>query len=171
MQTKACQLRDLRGSHTNGKIQFLIQQAKIKFVIQLTQSNGSLNAVFRYKNGSIAPVFINTLNYQLDTNIVGQLQYKTSMSLTGSFMSTALIYERENLNMNVRFQLSVKNTFLSLNLSRKFMDNDLKVKSSAQYGFMGMTFSYGIEKQITKFTRIDTSIIINSLAGVVLNLE
>lgn len=73
--------------------------------------------------------------------------------------------------MNIRFQMSVKNTFLAFNISRKFMDDSFKLKSSAQYGFMGLTFTYGIEKQITKFSKIDASMIVNSMAGVVLNLE
>lgn len=86
-------------------------------------------------------------------------------------MSTALIYEKDQLQANLRFQLSVKNTFISVAVNRKFMDDKLKLKSSLQFGYLGATFTYGVEKQVTQFTRLDASMIINSVAGVVLNLE
>jgi hypothetical protein len=141
------------------------------FTISFLISNVNLNGLFKYKNGAVAPVFKGTINYSLDDNLVGQLQYKTSLGLIASSMSTALSYEKENLNVNIRFQLSIKNTFLSLNLSRAFKNNDIKLKSSVQYGFLGATLSYGVEKQVTKFSRVDASMIVNSLTGVTLNLE
>ncbi len=134
-------------------------------------SNGSLNGYLKYKNGAVAPVFRSTINYSLDDHLVGQLQYKTSLGVIASSMSTALVYEKENLNVNIRFQLSIKNTYLSLNSSRSFKNNDIKLKSGVQYGFLGATLSYGIEKQVTKFSRVDASMIVNSLTGVTLNIE
>ncbi|CAF0903194.1 unnamed protein product [Brachionus calyciflorus] len=139
---------------------------------RLTQKcNGSLNGIFRYKNGSLAPIAIGTINYQLDTHLIGQLQYKTSLNFASSHMSTALVYEKENLSANVRFQLGLKNTFVAAQVARKFLDLDLKLKSSVQYGFLGFTFSYGIEKQITQFSKVDASMVINTLAGVALHIE
>jgi DnaJ family protein C protein 11 len=86
-------------------------------------------------------------------------------------MATGLLYETDTLSVNGRFQLGVKSSFVSLTVARKFNDNDIKIKSSIQYGYFGATLSYGVEKQITKFSRVDVSIMINSMAGVVLNLE
>jgi hypothetical protein len=94
------------------------------------------------------------------------------MSLSAnSKMSTGLIYEKDELHANMLLQLSVKNTFVRVSVNRKFMDDKLKLKSSLQYGYLGTTFMYGIEKQVTQLTRLDASMIINSVAGVVLNLE
>lgn len=134
-------------------------------------SNGSINGILRYKNGSVAPIMVGTVNYQLDTHLIGQMQYKTGLNFINSHMSTALIYEKDNLSANIRFQLSVKNSFVAAQIARKITDWDLKLKSSAQYGYMGITFSYGIEKQITQFSKIDASMVINTLAGVALHIE
>ena len=128
-----------------------------------------MSGIFRFKNGAVAPVFTGALNYQLDTHLMGQISYKTSIGLT-SAMTTSLIYEKDNLNLSASLQLSVKNTYISLSASHKFMDNDIKLKTSVQYGYIGATVSYGIEKQLTKFSRIDASIIVNSMSGVLLNL-
>ena len=86
-------------------------------------------------------------------------------------MSTGLIYEKDNLSINTRLELAAKNSFVSFSIGRAFMNNDIKLKSSIQYGYFGATLSYGIEKQVTKFSRVNTSIMINSMAGVILNLE
>jgi hypothetical protein len=127
--------------------------------------------VFRFKNGSLNPVLLNTLNYQLDDHVVGQLQFKTDSGLVNTAMSTAIIYEKDDLNLNCKLQLSPKNSYASLSIARSFLSNDIKLKSSVQYGLMGATLTYGVEKQVTKFSRVDASIMVNSLAGVVLSLE
>jgi hypothetical protein len=74
--------------------------------------NSSLIGQFRYKNGAIAPIFIGGVNYQLDTHLVGSMQYKTSIGFSSS-MTTSLVYEKDDLNLNASLQLSVKNTYLS----------------------------------------------------------
>jgi hypothetical protein len=111
------------------------------------------------------------LNYQLDTNLVGQLKYKTSLGLISSSLSTALIYERENLSVNIRFQMSIKNTFISLAMNKKFANNNISLNSSLKYGYMGATLTYGIEKHVTQLSKVSANMIINSITGVFLNLE
>jgi hypothetical protein len=130
-----------------------------------------LNGLFKIKNGNVAPIFKGTANYQLDDHLVGQLEYKASFGLINSSMSTALSYEKENFNLNVRFQLSVKNTFINFNVSKSFRNNDLKVKTNIQYGYLGASLTYGIEKQVTQFSRVDASIVIHNISGVSLNIE
>jgi DnaJ family protein C protein 11 len=124
-----------------------------------------------YKNGAFAPIFLNTLNYQLDKNLVGQLKYRTGVGFVNTAMSTGLVYDKDGLNLNATVQLSVKNSFVSFSIGRMFNNDDIRLKSSIQYGYFGATFSYGIEKQVTKFSRVDASIMVNSMAGVILNLE
>lgn len=142
-----------------------------KHEIVFLLSNGEISSQFRYRNGTFAPIFVNTINYQLDQNLIGQLQFRTDAGLTNTAMATALVYEKDNWHLNARLQLSARNSFISLNMARVFTDYDLKLKSYVQYGFLGATFSYGVEKQVTKFSRLDASITINSMAGVILNLE
>lgn len=125
----------------------------------------------RYKNGQVAPIFLTTLNYQLDTHLIGQMTFKTGVKLASSALSTAIIYQKENFSASVQVQLSLKNSFVSLGASRAFLDNNMKLKASTQIGYLGLVFSYGIEKQLTKFTHIDASMVISTLQGVVLNLE
>lgn len=85
-------------------------------------------------------------------------------------MITSLNYEKDNLNLNASVQLSLKNSYISVGASHKFNENDIKLKAGLQYGYIGATLSYGIEKQITKYSRVDASIIINTMSGVLLNL-
>jgi hypothetical protein len=132
---------------------------------------GTFDTTLAFKKRAVAPVFTGALNYQLDTNLIGQLRYKTTMNLIKSSLSTALIYERENFNINIRFQMSIKNTFVSLAMSKKFTSNNIKLNSSIKYGYMGATLTYGVEKQVTQFSKVNAKMIINSFTGVLLNLE
>ena len=115
-------------------------------------------------------MFTNSVNYQLDTNLVGQLKYKTNMGFSSS-MSTSLVYQQESYRINLTLQLNVKNSFISCGFNKSLMNNSFKFKSAIQCGYTGTTFSYGIEKQLTEFSKVDASIIINSMTGVILNLE
>ncbi len=102
--------------------------------------------------------------------MIGELTYKSSLGLFSS-MSTGLVYQQDSLKINTMLQLSLKNSFASLSISRAFMNDNFKLKSSVRYGYTGVLFSYGIEKQLTQYSRVDASIIINSMSGVLLNLE
>ena len=132
--------------------------------------NGTSRVFFKYKNGALSPIFTNSVNYQLDTNLVGQIKYKTNMGFNSS-MSTSLMYQQESYRINLTLQLNVKNSFISCGFNKSLMNNSFKFKSAIQYGYTGTTFSYGIEKQLTEFSKVDASIIVNSMTGVILNLE
>ena len=129
-----------------------------------------LQAEFFYKDGSLKPMLTDTIHYQLDTNLIGQFRYKTFLGYNSS-MSTALIYNKNNLDLIVRCQLSLKNSFVGINLNREFKELDFKLNTYLQYGYLGTTFTYGIEKQITKFSKLNASIMVNSMAGVILNVQ
>ncbi len=140
------------------------------FKLNIFNRNGTSRVFFKYKNGALSPIFTNSVNYQLDTNLVGQLKYKTNMGFNSS-MSTSLVYQQESYRINLTLQLNVKNSFISCGFNKSLMNNSFKFKSAIQYGYTGTTFSYGIEKQLTEFSKVDASIIVNSMTGVILNLE
>ena len=107
-----------------------------------------LEGEFFYKDGNLKTMLTNTINYQLDTHLVGQFRYKTFIGFNSS-MSTALIYNKNNYDLIVRCQLSLKNSFIGINLNREFKELDFKLNTYVQYGYMGATVTYGIEKKIT----------------------
>ena len=81
------------------------------------------------------------------------------------------IYNKNSFDFILRLQLSLKNTFIGININREFKELDFKLNTYFQVGYLGATFTYGIEKQITKFSRLNASIMVNSMAGVILNLQ
>jgi len=139
---------------------------------RLTQRlKASSNTIFHYKNGSLAPVFNNVLNYQFTDNLQGQIKYRTMIGFVKSSMTSMLIYQKDAYYMDLTLNLSLKNLFLSYNLSRSFLNDTLKLKGMIRHGYTGTIISYAIEKQVTKFSRVDACIMVNSVAGVFLNLQ
>lgn len=88
-----------------------------------------------------------------------------------SSMTSMLIYQKDAYYMDLTLNLSLKNLFLSYNLSRSFLNDTLKLKGMIRHGYTGTIISYAIEKQVTKFSRVDACIMVNSVAGVFLNLQ
>lgn len=132
---------------------------------------GSSLTTFRYRNGSLAPIFTNMLNYQFTDHIQGQIRYKTTIGFIASSMSSSIFYQDESYLAELMLNLNLKNTYLSGSLSRSFFENSLKVKVNLVHGYMGTTFSYAVEKQVTTHTRIETCMVLNSMSGVSLNLQ
>lgn len=133
---------------------------------------GSSLTTLNYRKGEIAPVFLNSLNYQLSENLRAQMAYKTPFgNFHLSSLATSLMYGRESYYAELKLNLSVRNTFLSISLTKSFWDDSLKFKTMLMHGYLGTTFSYAIEKQITRHTRVDSCIVLSSSAGVVLNFE
>ena len=132
--------------------------------------NATLNAHFKYVGDSVVPSLNSLVRYQLDKNLVGQLEFKFDVGLQSS-LATSLIYTNYGVDLSLRLRLSLRNTFASININKEFSDYDLKLKTYFKYGFFGATFSYGIEKQLTKYSRIDASMMLNSLTGVILNIS
>ena len=85
-------------------------------------------------------------------------------------LTTSLIYEKDNNYAYAKIRLSPVNSYVSVGYSRAFVDYDAKLKLSLQYGFLGGSLSYGLEKQVTKHSRLSAAIIVNSMAGVFLNI-
>lgn len=127
--------------------------------------------MFHYKNGSLAPIFNNVLNYQFTDHIQGQIKYRTTIGFVKSSMTSMLMYHKDSYYMDLTLNLSIKNLFLSYNLSKSFLNDSLKLKAMIRHGYTGTMISYAVEKQVTKFSRVDASIMINSAAGVFLNLQ
>ena len=130
-----------------------------------------MSCLTRVKNGAVTPVLIGTLNYQLETHLIGQLKYRTGVNFASSSMTASLVYEKESVRANAHVMLSLKNTLVGVDVSRSFRDNDVRLKAAAQYGFLGLVVSYGVEKRLTQFSRIDATMIVSTLEGVVLHLE
>ena len=118
----------------------------------------------------VAPFAIGTISYNLDPSLTGQIRYKTGTNFLNSSMQSSLIFNRANFSGALTLNLNVKNSYIMLSLARKFMEDTLKLSSSVQFGYLGAMFTYGIEKQVTQFSRVDATMIINDKLGIVLKL-
>ena len=134
------------------------------------QSNTSIEGLLHHKNGVISPFVIGSISYNLNANLTGHLKYRTGVNLLKSSMNSSLFYNNGTFTGSLSVNLNIRNTYLMLSMSRKFMENKLKIHSSIRYGYLGAVFTYSIEKQVTSFSRVDATIILNNTAGVVLKL-
>ena len=136
--------------------------------------NARLKGIFRYKYGSLTPILVASLDYQLDSNLIGRLEFKNEISdreNAFSSMCSSLIYQSNDYFVSLRFQLSPQNPFADLMMEKHFSSYDFRLKSSVNLSYMGLTLSYGVEKQVSKLSKVTTSIALSSQMGVFLNIE
>lgn len=154
------------GSGNRFKVGVFKQLAK--------RCSATLHGLFKYRNGSLTPVLMASVNYQLDANLVGKLEFKNEISdreNAYSSMATTLVYEKNDYHVSLRFQLSPSNPFVALMMEKSFAAYEFRLKSHINLGYMGLSLTYGVEKQVTKFSKVTASIVLNSQAGVFLNIE
>lgn len=131
---------------------------------------GSSSTTFIYKNGKLAPIFTNFLNYQLTDKIHAKLLYRTTMGPVPSSMKSFLFLRHESYYAELAFNLSLENTYASIMLTKSFAENTLKFMTSLKHGYLGTSFSYAVEKQITSHTRVEACMVMSSMGGVTVNL-
>ncbi len=125
--------------------------------------------MFSFQNGGLVPTFLPTISYNLTKNINGHIIYKTGAK---SRMKTIVEYNLENnIQLVAACQLSVTNTFISFEVNKKFINNDISLRSSIKYGYLGFIFNYGITKKITEFSHLNASILLGDKIGVCLNIR
>lgn len=124
--------------------------------------------MFIFKKGVLSPGLVTTVNYQLLKNLRGKIIYSMGFR---SNMVTALQYEKNGYQIELSVQLSIKNSHLAFEVSKKFMENTIVLKSSAQLGSYGYILNVGINKKITEFTNAEASILFGNRIGVFLNIR
>lgn len=125
--------------------------------------------MFTFGNNAIETSFTSTASYSLTKNVNGHIIYKTGMK---SRMKTIVDFNLENnITIEAVCQLSVTNTYVSCEISKKFIDRDISLRSSLKYGYLGFIFMYGMTKKISEFSNLSGSILIGDKIGVCLNIR
>ena len=144
--------------------------------------------MFKPLNGMWAPKIVNTVSYPLSNNWFGSLSYSTNTEFTRTFMKASLVYATAppsddnanttslsarlaaGLTVALTVKLSARASFAEANVSKTLHDRT-RVYCFARYGVLGATLSYGVEKPLDTTTRLDASLIINSLSGIHIHLQ
>jgi hypothetical protein len=131
-------------------------------------SSSSLSGMFTLTRDSFSTSFVPKVSYKLSKNVVGQLSYKTGIN---SRMKTAIEYDDKNYHVAVACQLSPENTYIMCEFNKNFMNNDIVLRTSVKYGYLGFLFNYGIAKKISEFSHLGASILVGNKIGVLLSIR
>ena len=117
-------------------------------------------------------ISLNIVSYvglKLDDHLKGMLIFNGERGI--SSLSTVLVYQAEKLSLSFGIQLGIPDTNLSLNYSRYFFDEALKLKFSARFGTLGARISYGARTQMTESSTVGATVAVGVPHGVSLTLE
>ncbi|KAL8587316.1 hypothetical protein ACOMHN_045563 [Nucella lapillus] len=116
----------------------------------------------------IKPSLSSMVAYQFDREIQGRITYNAGFP---SSVQTALVYSSQQHHASLTLQVGMTNSFLSLSYTRKFVEQEAKVKGAFKIGITGGLVEYGFEKKITQFSTLGASMVIGVPTGVHLKIR
>ncbi|XP_064598906.1 dnaJ homolog subfamily C member 11-like [Liolophura sinensis] len=124
----------------------------------------SLHSVSR----GFRPGFSTMVAYQIDKNLQGRLSWNP---LHPSAMNTTIVYDTEKHHAVLTLQLGIPTTFISTSYSRKFPEEESKLRISCKAGTFGALLEYGFEKKITQYSVLGATMVIGVPTGVLLKIK
>ncbi|KAG8187761.1 hypothetical protein JTE90_018761 [Oedothorax gibbosus] len=129
-------------------------------------SFGTFSTAFRFSESTLSPGVELMLARQLTKKTASYITLKGGMS---SSVNTMLVHDSEKGHFAAGIQLGIQRSFLLFSYSKMFDDG--KLKGSIKLGLFGVTFEYGCEKKISKFSTIGATMVIGLPSGVTLKLK
>ncbi|XP_076451685.1 dnaJ homolog subfamily C member 11-like isoform X1 [Babylonia areolata] len=116
----------------------------------------------------LRPALSTMVAYQFDRELQGRITYNASFP---SNVQTALIYSSQEHHASLTLQVGLTNSYMSLSYTRKFQEQEAKLKGAVKIGITGGLVEYGFEKKITQFSNLGASMVIGIPTGVHLKIR
>lgn len=128
--------------------------------------NGGTTVNFR--QNAIIPGIAGTLAIQLDKHTVGYLTYNAGLQ---SSMSTTIEHNTEKYHYNLSATLGIPHCYLTASYTRKFLEQELKLRAALKGGTFGFLAEYGAEKKVSKYSSIVATVSLGVPTGVTLKVK
>ena len=117
----------------------------------------------------LSPLFTANLSRRLDDNLTGQLTLRTGFQ---SSMRSTLVHETPSHRFALIFQLGFQQSFIQASYLYRFRDDDdTNVSVSGKVGLTSIHVECGLEKQVSKNSRLGATMSVGLPRGVVLKLK
>ncbi|KAI0207079.1 DnaJ-like protein subfamily C member 11 [Lamellibrachia satsuma] len=128
----------------------------------------TLAGIFQFTPHGIRPGLSATVATQLDKNLQGRLMWNAGFQ---SSINTMAIWDTEKHHLTWAVQLGFNSSFMMLNYTRKFVENDAKFRSSLRFGTFGVVLEYGCEKKVSQFSVLGATMTVGTPMGVSLKIR
>lgn len=115
------------------------------------------------------PNFVSTVSMPFDSKSVGHITYKAN--LEGSLMSTSYVWSSQKVHTSSAIQIGCPHSFVSFNIMYKMPEREINFRLLLKYGTFGILSEYGVEKQVSKFSRVSAAVLVGVPLGVMLKLK
>ncbi|XP_058463625.1 dnaJ homolog subfamily C member 11 [Malaya genurostris] len=128
--------------------------------------NGGTTVNFR--QNAIIPGIAGTLAIQLDKHTVGYLTYNAGLQ---SSMSTTIEHNTDKYHYNLSATLGIPHCYLTASYTRKFVEQELKLRVALKGGTFGFLAEYGAEKKVSKYSSVVATVSVGVPTGVTLKVK
>ncbi|XP_044266778.1 dnaJ homolog subfamily C member 11 [Tribolium madens] len=124
--------------------------------------------ILQFTPEGIRPGIMSTLAMQIDKHSVGYLTYHGGIR---SFVSTSVVRDTEFNHYNLSIQVGLPHSYISLNYTRKMINQELKLRISIKAGTFGGVIEYGAEKKVSKHSNLSFAVTVGVPSGVKLKIR
>ncbi|XP_966551.1 dnaJ homolog subfamily C member 11 isoform X2 [Tribolium castaneum] len=124
--------------------------------------------ILQFTPEGIRPGIMSTLAMQIDKHSVGYLTYHGGIR---SFVSTSIVRDTEFNHYNLSIQVGLPHSYVSLNYTRKMLNQELKLRISIKAGTFGGVVEYGAEKKVSKHSNLSFAVTVGVPSGVKLKIR
>jgi DnaJ family protein C protein 11 len=124
--------------------------------------------ILQFTPEGIRPGIMSTLAMQIDKHSVGYLTYHGGIR---SMVSTSIVRDTEFNHYNLSIQVGLPHSYISLNYTRKMLNQELKLKLSVKVGTFGGVVEYGAEKKVSKHSSLSFAVTAGVPSGVKLKIR
>lgn len=125
-------------------------------------------AMLQFMPMGVMPGIVSSVGLQFDKHTVGYLNYSGGIR---SLLSTNIVRDTEYGTSTLNVQFGLPHSFVSLSLVKKLFENEIKIKVAIKAGTFGGIFEYGIDKKVSKHSRVAASVAIGMPTGVKLKVR
>ncbi|XP_064641840.1 dnaJ homolog subfamily C member 11-like [Lineus longissimus] len=129
---------------------------------------GTMAGMLQFTPHGLRPSLQSMVAVTLDKNFQGRLTWNVGHP---SSMNTSVVWENPSHRAVCAVQLGVPSSFISCSYSKKFLEEDARLKVALKFGTFGAIVEYGGEKKITQFSVLGASLVIGVPTGVLLKIK
>ncbi|KAK7093992.1 dnaJ homolog subfamily C member 11-like isoform X2 [Littorina saxatilis] len=129
---------------------------------------GTSSLVLHSTPKGIRPAMSTMVAYQFDREVQGRLTYNAGFP---SSIQSTLVYSNQDHHASLTLQVGITNSYFSLSYTKKFQEQEAKLKGAIKFGVTGGMVEYGFEKKITQFSHLGASMVIGVPTGVHLKIK
>ncbi|XP_074654663.1 dnaJ homolog subfamily C member 11-like [Tubulanus polymorphus] len=129
---------------------------------------GTMSGFLQFSRGGIQPGVSTMFAAQLDKSLQGRISINLGLMTS---ITTTVVHDYKDNHLVFGIQLGIPNSFVTAGYTRRFPQQEAKIKLALKFGTFGGIVEYGAEKKVSQFSVLGAHVVIGVPTGVLLKIK